>query len=357
MSTNVDIRPATDADLPALVAALGATDVSAGRPARPRDGDGILLVAWRAGAPVGDVVVHWPADPHPPVHERMPGVPLIEHLAVSPPARRQGIGTALLRAAEAAARERGHGMVLLLAGVGDPGVREFLDRRGYVDWEEGSVGDATGRRDVLLKSIIEGVPGLDAWRHAWQPQEAAVRLAGAGVAWHVAGGWALDLWHGRPTREHSDLEIAVPRPHFPRLRARLDGFDLFSPSRDEFHLLAPDEEPSDDRHQVWVCEPAVPAWRMDIFVEPGDTDTWICRRDPSIRAPRARMVRATAAGVPYLAPEAVLLFKARHRRPKDERDFAGALPRLDAAARDWLAGALGRMHPGHPWLEKLAAAG
>jgi hypothetical protein len=37
--------------------------------------------------------------------------------------------------------------------------------------------------------------------------------------------------------------------------------------------------------------------------------------------------------VPYLLPEIVLLFKAKHRRPKDRADFDGVLPLLDRACR------------------------
>jgi hypothetical protein len=48
----------------------------------------------------------------------------------------------------------------------------------------------------------------------WRPGEAAQRLARVSVPWYVAGGWALDLFRGEQTREHGDLEIAVPAPDF-----------------------------------------------------------------------------------------------------------------------------------------------
>lgn len=67
------------------------------------------------------------------------------------------------------------------------------------------------------------------------------------------------------------------------------------------------------------------------------------------------MVHVSADGIPYLAPEAVLLFKAKYRRDKDETDFARALPKLNAAQRRWLRGCLTQTHPGHAWLEILQA--
>ena len=47
--------------------------------------------------------------------------------------------------------------------------------------------------------------------------------------------------------------------------------------------------------------------------------------------------------------------KATVRRPKDDADFATCLPRLDTAARTWLAGALDLVDPVHPWLHKISS--
>ena len=65
------------------------------------------------------------------------------------------------------------------------------------------------------------------------------------------------------------------------------------------------------------------------------------------------MVSRTAGGIPYLNPAAVLLFKAKHRRPKDEEDFAYAVPKLPAAERRWLRDCLERLHPEHEWAKAL----
>lgn len=148
---------------------------------------------------------------------------------------------------------------------------------------------------------------------AWTPAEVARRLAGVVATWYVAGGWAVDLHLGRVSREHEDLEIAVPVSEFDQVRRALAGFefDVVGAGRrwpvDEaaaFRLL----------HQTWAREPATGRYRVDVFREPHDGDTWICRRNPSLRLPYGRVVRRTADGVPYLAPEIVLLFKAKARR-------------------------------------------
>jgi hypothetical protein len=171
------------------------------------------------------------------------------------------------------------------------------------------------------------------------------------VPWAVAGGWALDLFRGAVTRDHSDLEIAIPAAGFGAVQAALAGFEIQIAGSGHLWPLGSAAAFAAES-QTWVREPATGLFRLDIFREPHDGDTWICRRDDSIRRPYAEVIGLAADGVPYLVPEIVLLFKAKHRRPKDEADFAGTLPLLSPAQRAWLAGALAVVHPGHEWLRQ-----
>ena len=68
-------------------------------------------------------------------------------------------------------------------------------------------------------------PATSAWE-PWHPSEVAALLAGCPVTWCVAAGWAVDLYLGRQTREHGDVEIAVARHDFPVLRRWLTGYEL-----------------------------------------------------------------------------------------------------------------------------------
>ena len=176
---------------------------------------------------------------------------------------------------------------------------------------------------------------------------------GVGFAWAVAAGWAIDLHLGRQTREHSDLEIAIPRARFGVYRRHLKDFDLYVAGGGRVRRLAPDSEPDPEAHQIWVCEAAVPAWRLDTFLEPGDESMWIHHRDPRISVPMRDAVLRTADGIPYLRPEIVLFTKAKHAREKDEADLALTLPTLDRQARAWLTDAIGLVHPGHRWLDRI----
>ena len=199
-------------------------------------------------------------------------------------------------------------------------------------------------------------PPLEAWSMAWTPDQAARALEGVSAPWAVAGGWALDLWLGRQTREHEDLEITVPAALFPEIQARLEGLGLklFVVDGGEVIALAPGEAPTRG-FQTWAMEPAVQGWRLDVMREPGDAETWVFRRAGQFSARRAWASARTAAGIPFVAPQIALLFKAKETpRDKDEADFALAAPRLPPEARDWLAAALRAIQPGHPWIERLS---
>jgi len=200
------------------------------------------------------------------------------------------------------------------------------------------------------------IPDPDAWA-AWRPEEAAARLARVEAPWYVAAGWAIDLFLGGERREHEDLEIATPNARFAEVAAALAGYEIFVIGTPENGQATPygevGEEALAETHQTWVREPATGPWRLDVFREPSDGDTWICRRDDRLRMPYSELIEHTAAGLPFGRPEVVLLFKARHAREKDDGDLAAALPRLGARRRRWLRDALDLVHPGHRWLAEL----
>jgi Aminoglycoside-2''-adenylyltransferase len=193
---------------------------------------------------------------------------------------------------------------------------------------------------------------------AWRPEDAARLLAEVGAPWYVAAGWAIDLFLGQERRRHEDLEIAVPGERFGEVAEALAAFEIFviEPGR-ATPLAAATDDLLAETHQTWVLDSTAGVWRLDVFREPSDGDTWVSRRDESIRLPYGRVLALTSDGIPYGRPEIVLLFKAKHRRPKDDEDFTAVLPLLDPEARRWLADALELVHPGHPWLAELARPG
>jgi hypothetical protein len=182
-----------------------------------------------------------------------------------------------------------------------------------------------------------------------QPDIAA-RMARVDFPWFVAGGWAIELFLGTHTREHEDLEIAVPSSFFETLPPRFPEFDFWVPQGERKLAPMSTETLAGERHQTWAYERAAQVWRFDVFREPHDGDTWICRRDTSIRRPYLDVFEVSADGIPYLRPEICLLFKAKAVRDRDRADFEAALPRMSPAQRAWLHSALVRVHPDHDWI-------
>jgi hypothetical protein len=183
----------------------------------------------------------------------------------------------------------------------------------------------------------------------------ADRLAGLDLPWCVAAGWALDLFRGVQTRPHADVEIAVPAAGFDRVAACFDDCDFYVAH--DGAVIPATADAMKVSHQTWAWEKATGRWRFDVFREPHDGDVWVCRRDHRIRRPYVEVIQRTLDGIPYLAPEIVLLFKAKNPRDKDEADFRGVLPLLDRGQRLWLDDALAVISPTHPWRAAVAVDG
>jgi hypothetical protein len=198
-------------------------------------------------------------------------------------------------------------------------------------------------------------PDVSKW-DAWRPERVARLLESVRAPWYIAAGWAIDLFLGEERREHEDLEIAVPNTRFDEVVAdALSSFEIFViTDRHEATPLAHARDRLADTHQTWVREPNTGSWRFDVFREPSDGDTWICRREPSIRLPYDVLIEWTNDGIPYGRPEVVLLFKAKHaHQQKNQADLDATLPRLEPERRHWLRDALELVHPAHPWLAEL----
>jgi len=192
----------------------------------------------------------------------------------------------------------------------------------------------------------------DAW-DAWTPELLFQRFRHQNSPWYVVGGWALDLWHGHQSRDHEDLEFCILSEDIDLFRARLPELDLYEVHNGTFAYLAPDMRPRPETSQLWGADTTNACWRIDMMIEHGTRDIWIYKRDPSFRFARSTVVRETPSGIPYLAPALVLLFKAKHIRPKDAADFQAALPKLHVQEKADLRCWLEAMYPGHEWINQL----
>lgn len=197
----------------------------------------------------------------------------------------------------------------------------------------------------------------------WQPlsvREAVDLFRDYDRPYWMAGGWAIDLFLDRQTRAHHDTDVLVLRDDQLVVQEYLADWDLWQTTPER--AILPWAKGKFLTRESLVDEvlgrrtPESP-WSLEIMFMDTAGEEWVWKRNPAVRGPLATMGRRTDSGIPYLAPEIQLFFKAqREPRDKDEQDFTRVLPLLATPARAWLTEALTLRYPdGHHWLERCRA--
>ena len=181
-------------------------------------------------------------------------------------------------------------------------------------------------------------------------------LKDARKPWWVAGGWAIDLYLDNQTRTHGDIEIAIARSDQGYFRALLEpwSFAKCDPDRDGLQLPWKEGEYLEPPiHEIHACSKGTELREFEILLNEFSGDCWRFRRDRSITMPVAQLSCKTEEGIPFFAPEVVLLYKAKATQEKDRRDFLSVVGSLDRKRRQWLKVSLEKCHPDHEWIEWL----
>ncbi|OMF37667.1 hypothetical protein BK133_03745 [Paenibacillus sp. FSL H8-0548] len=176
------------------------------------------------------------------------------------------------------------------------------------------------------------------------------------VTWCIAGGWALDLYVGKQSREHDDVDLIILREE------QLTTFQYLSKD----WTLYKAENGKLDRweegeflavtNDIWVSKDSNSPWAFQIMLIDSNHDSWIYGREKSIRRPMADIIAKTKEGIPYLKPEIQLLYKGGSLkiREKDHNDFLNVLPLLEPQSKEWLKASLQTQFPeGHVWMEYI----
>jgi len=193
-----------------------------------------------------------------------------------------------------------------------------------------------------------------------EPVKVALLFKGFKKPWFIAGGWALDLYLGRVTRTHKDLEIAIFRHDQIALQNYLTdwklkkiipdsrGFFTTKPWKKGEWLELPVHEISACRKKSYSAKPE----RLEILFNESYKKEWKFRRNTNIVLPLTKLGLLSEKRIPYLNPEIVLLFKAKSLTDYDEADFKTVYRVLSEESRKWLMQAIKTCYPAHPWLTK-----
>jgi hypothetical protein len=194
--------------------------------------------------------------------------------------------------------------------------------------------------------------------------------------WILCGGWAVDAWLGRITREHGDLDITVFEdaeqalfkhladwqmvPHDGELadsdtNAQWTGRKLAMPA----HLHCRGPEDSGDIPQTGALL-AEQGWNLEIVINAREHGEWVLSDEPRVTIPLDRCAAKSSWGLPTALPEVPLFYKAtaykgthNYLRRRDHLDFERLLPTLTPDQRGWLRESIAVVDSDHPWLGLL----
>lgn len=166
----------------------------------------------------------------------------------------------------------------------------------------------------------------------------------------IAGGCAIDLYLQRSTREHHDMDIALTQS----LTAAQE-YTIGEVYQLEERFVK-NEEAADgwtERYLTGIPRSRHLFPRLDLFIICVTEGVWNFRNNSAIRRP-IELIGQNLDGVPFIAPEVVLLYKATRRNSADDADFVTACSRLNSEPRRWLAQNLQNLDSAHPWLALLS---
>ncbi|MFP4880253.1 nucleotidyltransferase domain-containing protein [Mammaliicoccus sciuri] len=167
--------------------------------------------------------------------------------------------------------------------------------------------------------------------------------------WFFAGGWAIDLFLGKETRIHEDIEIGIFRENQFDLKRFLNQWEFkkvlngnITPWNNEYLEL-----PIHEVHAINNLN----NYALEILLNESHNENWIFRRDSRICYSLKSALLFTTTGLPYLAPEIVLLYKSKNIRRKDHKDFLSVKDHLNIDQKNWLKESLEIQNPNHKWLD------
>ena len=196
-------------------------------------------------------------------------------------------------------------------------------------------------------------------KHTWDPlspAEVQDTLSEIEVPWWIAGGWAIDLFVGRQPRPHGDIDVLILRRDQLTVQTHLSDWDLHKTGQPGLKPWPKGEFIDPPVNDIWGKRKPEDDWAIQLMLMEVEGDSWVFRREPSIRGAIAEMGAYSSEGIPYLRPEIQLLYKAdRLNIERNVADFETASPFLDADSRDWLVDALRRKYTSHVWIDALTA--
>src|SRR5439155_2378117 len=119
-------------------------------------------------------------------------------------------------------------------------------------------------------------------------------MAGFPRPWYLSGGWALDLFLGRVTREHHDLDLILYREDQEALRGYLAGWEFVKfrwrpGGKLEMAWWQPGEWLDPPLVELYVQREGHDPVAFEVFLQEAEGDEWWFHKSGAIVRPRSRI--------------------------------------------------------------------
>ena len=262
---------------------------------------------------------------------------------------------------------------LFVVEAGSPLATDYVLVREYLRYNEaarkalsasklvwGESNDLIGyqqAKGLWFDQILEAAHRLWIERESFSPiRFVAGELRDYRYSWYISGGWSLDMFLDRVTRVHHDLDVEISRTDQLALQKHMTGrgWKLLTPLEGRLQPWPMHMRLEMPRHQVHAHRAGA---FIDFLLADREFGVWRYRREPAIIRDLARIELRSDEGIPFLAPELVLLYKSKTSsggvRSKDIADFEMTYSNLEPERKAWLRWALIATDPSHPWIERL----
>lgn len=174
--------------------------------------------------------------------------------------------------------------------------------------------------------------------------------------WYFCGGWAIDLFLGKPMRAHKEVDIGIFRPDQLEIQNYLAvrGWEMAKAADGLLTQWSLGERLELPCPTIWYRNSNFAPPFVELIFEEGSEAEVGFRRNPTVTRSGTKAICYGVDGLPYLAPEIALLYKAAHvERVENQTDLDNALPHLTEEQRTRLKDGLVACYGHHPWLAKL----
>jgi len=159
-----------------------------------------------------------------------------------------------------------------------------------------------------------------------------------GYPWFIAGGWAIDLFLGRETRNHDDIEIGIYRKHQMQLYRYLEKYKKYYIDNRSRVGIHEKREWNKEYLRLPIHELYIEYrdLKIEVLLNERDDTSWIYRRNENIKREEKKVILLTDKRIPYLCPEVVLLYKTKDIRDKDIVDLENVCSKMNDEQKKWL---------------------